>query len=148
MSRRAAEIPEGSKFGRLVTLEAGGGRTKIRCRCDCGKETTPYAANLRSGCSTSCGCSRRGRARPGQLGVPLPHASSDARRIEQVKLEKAQTERSRQARAYRATGITWREVAGIMGLARPSSAYNLAYPQYRRRDARDARAAVAGTRRD
>jgi hypothetical protein len=49
----------GLPFGRLVVLEAGkvahSGRKWV-CRCACGKLTSAYGFNLKSGKTTSCGC--------------------------------------------------------------------------------------------
>ena len=49
----------GKKFGSLIVLEryenTPGGNTRWRVRCDCGKETTPSAYNLKIGHTVSCG---------------------------------------------------------------------------------------------
>ena len=49
----------GKKFGLLTVLErienTPGGNTRWRVRCDCGKETTPSAYNLKTGHTNSCG---------------------------------------------------------------------------------------------
>lgn len=46
------------RFGRLVALRHVGGKNGAvwLCRCDCGKETTARAVELRSGNKSSCGC--------------------------------------------------------------------------------------------
>ena len=52
----------GQRFGRLVVVERVANRGTLamwRCICDCGKETTVYATNLRRGFTKSCGCYRR-----------------------------------------------------------------------------------------
>lgn len=53
----------GQRFGRLVILEELPRGTvrdrKFRCRCDCGKETTPHWQSLKTGKSQSCGCSKK-----------------------------------------------------------------------------------------
>lgn len=52
----------GMRFGRLTVLERAGSVGKSaawRCRCDCGKEVTARADNLRSGGTRSCGCLRK-----------------------------------------------------------------------------------------
>jgi hypothetical protein len=49
----------GQRFGRLVVLERSPHRssmTRWRCRCDCGRETTPKGVNLKGGKTRSCGC--------------------------------------------------------------------------------------------
>ena len=50
----------GRRFGRLVALECVGsdraGRALWRCLCDCGAESYPAGARLRSGKARSCGC--------------------------------------------------------------------------------------------
>lgn len=59
----------GHRFGRLEVLEMvyGGRNTKVRCRCDCGREITALAYNLRSGNTASCGCLlRESRAETGR----------------------------------------------------------------------------------
>src|SRR6516225_3430523 len=58
-------INPGDKYGRLTIIAevqkaaADGKRYRAAlCQCDCGKETTPRIASLRSGDTQSCGCSR------------------------------------------------------------------------------------------
>lgn len=48
----------GRRFGRLVVLQMipSKGNVRVRCACDCGKEVTPLAYNLKNGGTTSCGC--------------------------------------------------------------------------------------------
>lgn len=48
----------GTRFGRLVIAAPRGSNQtrKIRCQCDCGKETWPTLYSLRSGHTRSCGC--------------------------------------------------------------------------------------------
>ena len=50
----------GQRFGKLTVIEqiVKNGNLKWRCKCDCGKETTSSSYHLRTGHSTSCGCSR------------------------------------------------------------------------------------------
>lgn len=53
----------GQRFGRLLVLEfshidRNGGSTWL-CKCACGKSKVVSAANLRSGYTQSCGCSRK-----------------------------------------------------------------------------------------
>jgi hypothetical protein len=60
-----AEIPAGTRFGRLVVIGsnktvAADGHREYRCRCDCGKESVVAGNNLKQGFSASCG--RCGRA--------------------------------------------------------------------------------------
>lgn len=59
----------GERFGRLVVIERApnrrqqpSGRTYrvVKVRCDCGTELEIALSNLRSGNSTTCGCSRDG----------------------------------------------------------------------------------------
>lgn len=64
-----AQIPEGSKFGRLVVVGPAGFKTApngvrrsaYRCRCDCGAEVIATGTLLLSGEVKSCGCHRRDR---------------------------------------------------------------------------------------
>lgn len=57
----------GVRFGRLTVLElakpklapSGQVKTQWRCACDCGKETTVTASNLRRLVTSSCGCLHR-----------------------------------------------------------------------------------------
>jgi hypothetical protein len=52
----------GNTYGRLTVLRFEGmqkGQPYFVCRCDCGKEVSVRGANLRSGNTTSCGCSRK-----------------------------------------------------------------------------------------
>ena len=45
------------RFGRLVVIkQASKNPVKWLCRCDCGKETSVFADNLRRGHTQSCGC--------------------------------------------------------------------------------------------
>lgn len=52
----------GRRFGKLTVLRRGenNSRGEVRwvCRCDCGKETLVTTANLNTGNSKSCGCTR------------------------------------------------------------------------------------------
>ena len=50
----------GQRFGRLVATSSveGYSPTKWRCMCDCGAEVIVRTISLRSGNTTSCGCSR------------------------------------------------------------------------------------------
>jgi hypothetical protein len=51
----------GQKFGKLKAVEYAGKRNAQsiwRCACECGNETLSQTGNLRSGASSSCGCSR------------------------------------------------------------------------------------------
>lgn len=57
-----------TRFGRLTVLGfadpviiSGRTRQRILCRCDCGKETTPFPDSLRRGSTVSCGCYHRER---------------------------------------------------------------------------------------
>lgn len=58
---------KGQRFGHLEVIGRGENyvspegvvKTRVRCRCDCGNEVSVIKDNLRSGRSTSCGCSRR-----------------------------------------------------------------------------------------
>lgn len=52
----------GRRFGRLVVTalaERQDGITTWHCLCDCGTPITVRHANLKSGCTTSCGCFRK-----------------------------------------------------------------------------------------
>lgn len=64
---RKIELEIGDRFGRLTVREGGHHtrgpgrrRTAALCDCDCGAEILVSVSNLRSGNSTSCGCSKRG----------------------------------------------------------------------------------------
>lgn len=60
----------GQRFGRLTVLEpvTGRGRTKWRCRCDCGRTTVVGSAHhLTSGNTKSCGCLHDDKARERHL---------------------------------------------------------------------------------
>lgn len=57
----------GQKFGRLLVLEEFSHRhhpdkppiRKLRCRCECGTETTPSKQSVTAGVTLSCGCLAR-----------------------------------------------------------------------------------------
>ncbi len=52
----------GRRFGRLTALrraEGANGGARWVCLCDCGKEYTALARDLRAGRTTSCGCRRK-----------------------------------------------------------------------------------------
>ena len=56
-------IPNGTRFGRLVVIRHAGWRVKptcrretYRCECDCGRQVTATANDLRSRATKSCGC--------------------------------------------------------------------------------------------
>lgn len=54
----------GQKFGRLTALRRGetiNKRTRWVCSCECGKEITVEANNLKTGHTISCGCVQRER---------------------------------------------------------------------------------------
>ena len=67
----------GKQFGRLAVLQrskniiysSGRSATAWICECDCGRKTIVTTANLRSGHTTSCGCTkvRHGHARKERL---------------------------------------------------------------------------------
>lgn len=67
LSKRA-ELPIGSRFGKLIVLgraedkilKNGRHRSQFHCLCDCGKETVADIWQLKSGHMKSCGCLRRG----------------------------------------------------------------------------------------
>ena len=53
----------GQRYGKLTVIgpaENIGSRTAWKCRCDCGKETVILTRRLRSGHTTSCGCTGPG----------------------------------------------------------------------------------------
>lgn len=71
-------ITTGSRFGKLIVVQSLPPRPKrprgvervCLCRCDCGRDREVQEGHLRSGHTTSCGCSRRkplthGYAAPG-----------------------------------------------------------------------------------
>lgn len=52
-------VPAGTVFGHLTVIEEverSGYNRRFRCRCACGTETMKFLGNMRSGRSTSCGC--------------------------------------------------------------------------------------------
>ena len=52
----------GQRFGKLLVLYRSskiGEPIKFMCKCDCGKEKEIRGNDLRSGKTTSCGCTRR-----------------------------------------------------------------------------------------
>lgn len=58
------DISIGQKFGLLTVIGAPfreSGRTKVPCKCDCGKEKQPHRWHLISGQSKSCGCISRSK---------------------------------------------------------------------------------------
>lgn len=62
---------KGQKFGNLLVLKLlatskKGERTTWVCKCDCGKILNVRASNLRSGNSSSCGCSKDGNPTHGK----------------------------------------------------------------------------------
>lgn len=50
----------GERFGKLLVAEMlpgyKGGRTYLRCKCDCGNETIVMMSNVKRGMTRSCGC--------------------------------------------------------------------------------------------
>lgn len=63
MNTRPKSDYTGMRFGRWVTIRFNASPNKSGrdqywiCRCDCGAEKTVRLANLKNGCSQSCGCS-------------------------------------------------------------------------------------------
>ncbi len=59
-STRRFKNETGEKYGKLAVLRLDEVRKGpfFICRCDCGQEVSVRGANLRSGNTTSCGCSR------------------------------------------------------------------------------------------
>lgn len=56
----------GNKYGRLLVIERAeslNGRTRWRCKCDCGNECIVHSSSLKSGNTTSCGCYKRENAK-------------------------------------------------------------------------------------
>lgn len=52
----------GQRFGKLVVIESAescNGKTRWRCKCDCGNEKIAYTASLRCGQTKSCGCMKQ-----------------------------------------------------------------------------------------
>ena len=64
LRRNTRKSPDltGRTFGQLTVEQrlskVGAHSIVYRCRCSCGKVTTPLASNLMNGLSASCGCSR------------------------------------------------------------------------------------------
>ena len=62
MNDKNREEMIGKRFGKLTVLSFEGvhdERAFFKCRCDCGKEIVVKANSLKSGNTTSCGCSRK-----------------------------------------------------------------------------------------
>lgn len=62
---RGKQVTQGQRYGKWTVLAragrratAGGNRSQSLCQCDCGDITTVLDDSLKSGASTSCGCSR------------------------------------------------------------------------------------------
>lgn len=56
----------GQRFGRLVVVESlpsQGKKTRWKCLCDCGRETSVSSTHLITGHTQSCGCLQSERAR-------------------------------------------------------------------------------------
>jgi hypothetical protein len=68
----------GMRFGRLTAVRPGedapNGKPRWVCKCDCGTLTLSPAANLKNGCTQSCGCINRERlhnqSTHGMTGAP------------------------------------------------------------------------------
>ncbi len=77
---KAAQVDMiGQRFGKLVVTgrveSDGAGRSRWRCRCDCGGERVTLRQTLIRGDAISCGCIRRkGAKRP---GVEVPRQTPD-----------------------------------------------------------------------
>jgi 5-methylcytosine-specific restriction endonuclease McrA/ribosomal protein S27E len=57
LEERTKPIPVGTTFGQWVVIGEGKHSGKSLCRCSCGNEREVRNSSLRSGKSTSCGCS-------------------------------------------------------------------------------------------
>lgn len=72
MGKKSIDLT-GKRFGRLVVHSRGpsGARNASRwvCLCDCGNQVSVADGNLKSGCTTSCGCYRREVLRRGALSL-------------------------------------------------------------------------------
>ena len=52
------EVKPGTKYGKLNVVEevaSKGGKRQVKCKCDCGNETTVRLGHLTTGHSTTCG---------------------------------------------------------------------------------------------
>lgn len=79
VSKQAKDIA-GLRFGRLVAVERteqkdAVGNFKWRCICDCGQESLVPTAYLIAGNTKSCGCGRRKRVGPEDIGKNLVHSA-------------------------------------------------------------------------
>lgn len=112
MTARPPWTPEiGSRHGLLTVLEFVGAR--VRCRCDCGKETMPTRSNVKRGLTKSCG------HQMGRPGEPKPwartHGGSDTveYRTWRAIQSRCHDERNKDYANYGGRGITvcdrWRE---------------------------------------
>lgn len=60
--QRRSKDETGKSYGKLTVLRPDGlrnGQPYFLCRCECGQEKSVRGANLRSGNTASCGCSRK-----------------------------------------------------------------------------------------
>lgn len=77
MSKFNKKVFPGAVFDRLTVVERiphSGGR--VRCRCECGRVTTPSVTHLVNGTTSSCGCGQA--AKPGKgYGRVVPGATFD-----------------------------------------------------------------------
>lgn len=73
MSRGKTDPVAGTRFGRWTFLTVGvcrsGFKSRWTCKCDCGTVREVRPGNLRSGKSTSCGCTKLGNVTHGYTGT-------------------------------------------------------------------------------
>ena len=71
----------GQRFGQLVVIAPEEsdrhGKSRWRCRCDCGTDKTVLAGNLRNGTTVSCGCKGRRDLAGQRFGTLLVLERSD-----------------------------------------------------------------------
>jgi hypothetical protein len=70
---RGSYLPAGAVFGRLTLLEdASHSASRVKCRCECGGDASPMAANIKQGKIKSCGClAQETRTKHGLCKHPL-----------------------------------------------------------------------------
>lgn len=80
LQTREKRIPPGTEFGNWTVIErAATGKHRYLCRCVCGVERTVLVGLLRSGRSTSCGCTSKQVVFPGERFERLEVIDCDGR---------------------------------------------------------------------
>ena len=77
----------GKTFGLLTAIEDVGRRNKEvlwRCRCECGTIVDVRSSNLKSGNTTTCGCSKRGKSHYNWKGGAVNRDIRDRKSFEYI----------------------------------------------------------------